>query len=56
MKNFLEGEGFEVNKKKGEKSLEFKDTYSIITSNELPLTNRANEWEPFIHRCEFVEL
>ena len=36
MKNFLEGEGFEVNKKKGEKSLEFKDTYSIITSNELP--------------------
>ena len=27
MKNFLEGDGFEVNKKKGEKTREFKDTF-----------------------------
>ena len=36
MKNFLEGEGFELNEKMGRKRLIFKNTYQLITSNDLP--------------------
>ena len=60
MKNFLEGEGFELNEKMGRKRLIFKNTYQLITSNDLPpsrLTkDGASDWEPFTYRCETIEL
>ena len=45
MKNFLEGEGFELNEKMGQKRLVFKDTYQMITSNLLPVECYTREGE-----------